>query len=124
MKESPPSESAFEKTLAEQPLAELPPDWREKILGTAAAGLSGGKAGSPAPPRLWDLLGTLLPRPLLIPVAAAWLLILLLKVATPDVENTIQSSRTSESRTAGSSAALVAWAERVKVLSHGGTDCM
>ena len=74
----------FEEALAQRELRELPADWKEGVLGNA---LVGGEdeavAASALDLGLMELWARLFPKPVWLPLAAAWLAVLGLWLTMP-----------------------------------------
>jgi hypothetical protein len=108
-------ESEFERHLRSQEMRALPEAWRGEILGNALGGRP--RAGSREGLRSW------VPKPILIPVAAAWVVIVCLQVLMPGGgEAGDVAVKLPPERGEGSSSVLVAWAERVKAYSAEGME--
>jgi hypothetical protein len=108
-------ESEFERHVRSQGMRALPEAWRGEILENALGGRP--KAESREGLRSW------FPKPVLIPVAAAWVVIVCLQVLIPGEEeagDVVVQSRPGEA--GGSPSMLVAWAERVRAYSAVGME--
>lgn len=110
----------FEARLREQERRALPGEWREEILENA---MVDGALASSAAGRWREVFADLFPKPVLIPLGAAWMAIGFLWVTAPRDDGRARSisreNGVAEATRADGDAVLVVWLSQVRALEAG-----